>query len=503
MKLLFRLIVASVMLSAITGYVYFSDGGRYKADLEAYLSEISGYKIGINGEIEWLILPALGLSAQNIRATDASEDISIGKLTLNAHIDNIFAALESWQIHRFVLEDVKVESEGSKMILSKLILTDFSPDTASPFVADLAYVRANPEASRDNFNLNGLLTFTALERSNSDHRIRVRFADTVLKSAYATGICSGEVTDNIGLGDPIGDDDNALLPVDSILAFNAEFNCELNKIDADGFALENGNLTFGQTEGKGEMSLSFDDFFGGKFQTTASVNANLVPIAWDISLNGSDIDSRKLFALTENKLKWQAPLSVEGNFKMLGNTEKTLTQSVIGSANFNGGQGSINVSQFKKAIILVNQLVNADKPVAELPDQLQYNNLTVAWTIQGEANTLVVALDNLQAKASGSIQFLTGNLSLSGEALIHTPKPGQQIRLTPILLDTAIPFNCEGKLDEPACKPNTKAVGKMLIQILKNSQQGKVKEKLDKVIEEQVPEQFKDAAKQLLNLFGR
>ena len=503
MKFLFRLIVASVMLTAIAGYVYFSDGGRYKADLEAYLSEISGYKISINGEIELQILPTLGLSAQNIGATDPSEDISIGRLTLNAQIDNIFAALESWQIHRFVLEDVKVESEGSKMIVSKLELTDFSPDTASPFVADLAYVSADPEASRGNFNLNGLLTFTAFGPSNSDHSIRVRFADTVLQSAYASGVCSGEVTDNIGLGDPIGDAENALVPVDSILAFDAEFNCELNKIDADGFALENGKLTFGQTAGKGKMSLSFDDFFGGKFQTTASVNANLVPIAWDISLNGSGIDSRKLFALTESKLKWQAPISVEGNVKMLGNTERALAQSVVGSANLDGGQGSINISQIKKALISINQLANANKPVAELPDQLLYNNLTAAWKIQGEANTLVVDLDNLQATASGPIQFLNNNLSLSGEAVINAPKPGQQIRLAAILLDKAIPFNCEGKLDEPACKPNTKAVGKIMIQILKKSQQGKVKEKLDIVIEEQVPEQFKEAAKQLLNLFGR
>jgi hypothetical protein len=38
---------------------------------------------------------------------------------------------------------------------------------------------------------------------------------------------------------------------------------------------------------------------------------------------------------------------------------------------------------------------------------------------------------------------------------------------------------------------------------LKNSQQDKVKEKLDEVIEEKVPEQLRDAAKQLLNLFGQ
>ena len=70
-------------------------------------------------------------------------------------------------------------------------------------------------------------------------------------------------------------------------------------------------------------------------------------------------------------------------------------------------------------------------------------------------------------------------------------------------MDAAIPFDCKSKLAEPDCKPNTEAVGKMLLQVLKNSQQDKVKEKLDEVIEEKVPEQLRDAAKQLLNLFGQ
>lgn len=70
-------------------------------------------------------------------------------------------------------------------------------------------------------------------------------------------------------------------------------------------------------------------------------------------------------------------------------------------------------------------------------------------------------------------------------------------------MNTAIPFDCEGQLAEPSCKPNTKAIGKMLVQILKNSQQDKVKKKISDAIEEKVPDQLKDAAKQLLNLFGK
>ncbi|MDB0050038.1 hypothetical protein N9F31_01135 [Pseudomonadales bacterium] len=502
MKLLFRLIVASVILIGIAGYVYFSDGDRYKLDLEAYLTETSGYQISINGDINWQIQPTLGLSAENIDAIDASENINIGKLTLNAQIGNLFAALESWQIHSFVLENVKVESQGSQMILRKLDISDFRPNEASPFVLDLGYVAASADASSEDLNLAGQLTFTALDSADSAQRARVRFTDTTLTSTYASGICNGEITDNNTTSNTTSSDDD-LLPVDSILAFDADFSCDLSRIVTDQYEFKSGQLNLNQSAGKSKVSLSIADFFGGKFQTATSIDVNASPITWDISFSGADIDSRKLLALTDSKLNWQAPLKVQGQLKLLGNTERALAKSVMGSANLDGGQGSIDIGQVKNALILINQLASTGEPVEALPDQLQYNNLTAAWTIQGEANTLIVDLDNLQANASGSIAFLDDNLSLTGEAVVQTPKAGQQIKLTPVLMDAAIPFDCKGKLAEPECKPNTEAVGKMLLQILKNSQQDKVKEKLDEVIEEKVPEQLREAAKQLLNLFGQ
>ena len=502
MKLLFRLIVASVILTGIAGYVYFSDGDRYKTDLEAYLTEVSGYQISINGDINWQIRPSLGLSAENIDAIGASERINIGKLTLNAQIGNLFAALESWQVDSFVLQNATLESQGSQMILRKLELSDFRPNEASPFALDLGYVAASADASSEDLSLAGLLTFTALDSADSAQTARVGFTDTTLTSSYATGKCNGEITDNNVQGSTKSTDDD-LLPVDSILAFDADFGCDLSSIIAGEYKFRSGQLKLIQTAGKSKVSLSIADFFGGKFQSTTSIDVNATPITWDISFNGDDIDSRKLFALTDGKLNWQAPLKIQGQLKLLGNTEGALAKSVVGAANVDGGQGSIDISQIKKALILINQLANTGEPVNELPDQLQYNNLTAAWTIQGEANTLVVDLDNLQANASGSIAFLDDNLSLAGEAVVQTPKPGQQIRLTPALMNTAIPFDCEGKITEPTCRPDTRAVGKILLQILKNSQQDKVKEKLDEVIEEQVPEQLREAAKQLLNLFGK
>ena len=502
MKLLFRLLVASVILIGIAGYIYFSDDDRYKTDLEAYLTEVSGYQISINGDINWQIRPSLGLSAENIDAIGASERINIGKLTLNAQIGNLFAALESWQVDSFVLQNATLESQGSQMILRKLELSDFRPNEASPFELDLGYVAPSADATSEDLNLAGLLTFTALDSADSAQRARVRFTDTTLTSSYAAGLCNGEITDNNVQGSTKSTD-NDLLPVDSILAFDADFSCDLSGIIAGEYKFKSGQLKLNQTAGKSKVFLSIADFFGGKFQSATSIDVNASPITWDISFNGNDIDSRKLAALTDSKLNWQAPLTVQGQLKLLGNTEGALAKSIVGSANLDGGQGSIDISQIKKALILINQLANTGELMNELPDQLQYNNLTAAWTIQGEANTLIVDLDNLQANASGSIAFLDDNLSLAGKAVVQTPKPGQQIKLTPALMNTAIPFDCKGKIAEPTCRPDTQAVGKILLQILKNSQQDKVKEKLDDVIEEQVPEQLKEAAKQLLNLFGK
>ena len=502
MKLLFRLFVAAVLVGIVSAYIYFKDGERYKADLELYLSETSDYQIRINGDIQWHIWPTLGLSAQNISATDSDDKIHVGGLTLKAQFGNIFSAIDSWQIHQFVLEDVRIDSEGTQVVLNKLEINDFRPSEASPFSMDLAYTSPEPDASTDTMTLQGQVTFTRLESTNSAHSVRVAFKKTQLTSNYASGICNGEITDNLVQSSATSAATD-LISVADVLAFDAEFSCALSRIQASDTTLTNGQLVLRQVAGKSTMSLSFADFFGGKFQTDISIDVNTSPIPWEMSFNGSEIDSRKLFALTESKLNWQAPLSAQGSFKMFGNTEQALAASVVGEAQLDGGQGSIDVSQIKKVLILINQVAGADKPVEELPDQLQYNNLQAAWTIIGPANTVVLDLDNLRASAAGPVQFLEDNLSLIGEAVVQTPQRGQQIKLAPVLLNAPIPFNCEGKLAEPSCKPDTSAVGKLLVQVVKNTQQDKVKEKLDQVIKEQVPEQFREAAKQLLNLFGK
>ena len=501
MKRFIQLIVAVLLLVVIAAYFYLQDGERYKADLEAYLSDTSGYDIEINGDIQWQILPTLGLTAEKISAANAEEKISVGQLTLNAQFGNIFSALDSWQIHQFNVQNVVIESAGSQMIVRSLTLKDFQPETPSPFELDFAY-QAGADVAADDFNLKGSLTYMSLEASNTGQSTLVKFTNTALTSTYANGICSGEVSDNAAPPSVASTNDD-LLPVESILAFDANIACNLSELNAGEYKFNNAKLNVKQVAGKSKATLALADFFGGNLNTIADINVNPVPVEWDISFEGADIDSRKLLELSESKLNWQAPLEVKGQLKMLGNTEQALADSIVGSANLDGGQGSIDISQVKKALVVINQLASTKEPVGELPDQLQYNNLQAAWTIQGQANSLVVDLDNLQTSASGQIQFLADNLNLSGSAVVNTPQPGQQIKLTPALMNTAIPFDCEGQLAEPSCKPNTKAIGKMLVQILKNSQQDKVKKKISDAIEEKVPDQLKDAAKQLLNLFGK
>ena len=108
MKRFIQLIVAVLLLVVIAAYFYLQYGERYKADLEAYLSVTSGYDIEINGDIQWQILPTLGLTAEKISAANAAEKISVGQLTLNAQFGNIFSALDSWQIHQFNVQNLSL-----------------------------------------------------------------------------------------------------------------------------------------------------------------------------------------------------------------------------------------------------------------------------------------------------------------------------------------------------------------------------------------------------------
>ncbi|MAI10260.1 MAG: hypothetical protein CMM66_01575, partial [Rhodospirillaceae bacterium] len=81
------------------------------------------------------------------------------------------------------------------------------------------------------------------------------------------------------------------------------------------------------------------------------------------------------------------------------------------------------------------------------------------------------------------------------------------VQLDPLFTDLPLPFYCQGTAAEPDCGPDTGAAMSIVGELAKRTGRRVVLEKAQKSllegIEEKIPEELRDGAKQLLNLFRR
>jgi len=73
------LILILIVLVVGLGY-YLSDKETLKEELSAQLSTASGYQVEILGDLNWQVLPKLGIAAGNISLLDGETQIHVNKL---------------------------------------------------------------------------------------------------------------------------------------------------------------------------------------------------------------------------------------------------------------------------------------------------------------------------------------------------------------------------------------------------------------------------------------
>ena len=107
----------------------------------------------------------------------------------------------------------------------------------------------------------------------------------------------------------------------------------------------------------------------------------------------------------------------------------------------------------------------------------------------------------------GTLAQADGALNLEGALTVEQASADQLVQLDPLFTDLPLPFYCQGTLAEPNCSPDTSAAVSIVSELAKRAGRRVVREKFQESllddIEEIVPEELRDGAKQLLNLFRR
>ena len=159
-RIFITLILILVVLVAGLGY-YLSDKETLKEELSAQLSIASGYQVEILGDLNWQVLPKLGLAAVNIKLRDGETQIHVSKLRVGLSLSELTKSPEKWQLDDLILDEVRIKDAGFRV--QEFAMQGFALGQATPFQAQMLMLQAGePSEVREGaapVNLSGTLTY--------------------------------------------------------------------------------------------------------------------------------------------------------------------------------------------------------------------------------------------------------------------------------------------------------------------------------------------------------
>ena len=423
-RIFITLILILVVLVAGLGY-YLSDKETLKEELSAQLSIASGYQVEILGDLNWQVLPKLGLAAVNIKLRDGETQIHVSKLRLGLSLSELTKSPEKWRLDDLILDEVRIKDAGFRV--QEFAMQGFALGQATPFQAQMLMLQAGePSEVREGaapVNLSGTLTY-ALPDSK------------VVPGATLSDLMISQTTVNTRLGE---------IPVAA---------------DCTGWLKEIDGAAVSQTD-----TLNI---YNGQMDCT-SAQFSVSSLSWP--------ESEVSLAIKDGTL----------------------------STTLQAANGSVNIQKLKETVTSISALAGKENPAANWPNVMQYQRLLVNASLQDEQMVADANLDNLDVAMRGTLAQADSVLNLKGTLTVQRATADQLIRLDPLFTDLPLPFYCRGTAAEPDCGPDTSAamsiVGELAKREGKRVIQEKVQESLLDGIEEKLPEELREKAEQLLNLF--
>ena len=177
------------------------------------------------------------------------------------------------------------------------------------------------------------------------------------------------------------------------------------------------------------------------------------------------------------------------------------------SATLLAANGSVDIQKLKNTVANISVLAGKENRAAEWPNVMQYQSLLVNASLQDEQVIAEANLDNLHVAMRGTLSQVDGALNLEGALTVEQANADQLVKLDPLFTDLPLPFYCQGTVAKPECGLDTSAavsiVGELAKRAGRRVAREKVQESLLDGIEEKIPKELRDGAKQLLNLFRR
>ncbi len=490
-----------VLLVAVAGaglLFALQDANRFKPQLAEAVKQATGLEVAFNGDLRWQLWPPVVLAGEDIAFTDDETAYAIGEVGVKA---DALALLRGGEL---VVQDLRAASVvmtdtrlGDVTRLQSVRLQEFQP--GQPSRLQVSGTLETPEGESTSVTLDGLLTYFPAED-------RLTLANADFDYGGIAGRCDAQVS-QLSRVPAIAyrAEKEDLLPLDSFRAYDWLADCKIPEISADqtgGLALRDVSVTSENTASRSNTKVKVPQFFGGTMTADVAIDTRRATPRWTIKSDADALQAQEVANLIAPKLAWVAPLLANGEFDLRGNTSNELLASVDGAMRIDAQSGTIDISKIKEMVLGIAQLAGEGERVSAWQDQLAYESLAGDWKVKGNTHDLDFELDNLTLRADGDYDPVTDRLDMTGSLQINEHPTLNALDVNPDLYGLRIPMRCQGTALAPSCGLDAGAAQQALAELAANKARGRLNDKLDDVIGDKVPEEYRDTAREALKSIG-
>ena len=104
---------------------------------------------------------------------------------------------------------------------------------------------------------------------------------------------------------------------------------------------------------------------------------------WHVVPKLTDVNSTALLAWLKKPYDWVAVFLAGGELVMEGNTPRELTNTLSGHTTFDGGKGTLDITEIKRQALALAAIAGGTDLVNAWPEHLKYQRFTGTWNTSG------------------------------------------------------------------------------------------------------------------------
>lgn len=494
-------VIGVLVIAAIAVLVMLDDPNRFKPELENLVADATGFDVSIDGDLGWSLWPPVVLSGEDVQFADAQTQYELGSLAVDVDLLELLTSGGNLVIDDLVLQDLVVTDRelGNVTRVHRLALAGFTPGQPGP--AELAATLEAEDGTATDVTVAAALTLDIdadtlrLEDADIDYGGTPMTCDVAAAGLSRTPTIAHESTRE------------DLLPLNTFRSLDWVADCVVPRVELDGTAITDVTVHSENTGARSQTDVNVANLFGGALDLDIGIDARKRTPLWHIETDADGLRSQDVMDIVSPQLAWVAPLLGGGEFELRGNTVEELANSVSGGARIDAGKGLIDVTMIKQSVLELAQLAGKADEIMSWPEQLNYENLVADWVVDGKTHAVTLALDNIALAVNGDLDPLTGGLEMRGSVSVQRHETLDSFKVNPLLYDVPIPVRCTGTVNEPVCALDSEAAQRTVAAIAAGQAREKVDREIEDVLEDKVPEEYRDTARSALeeigDLFGK